>query len=124
MHGHSDLLFRSFEQSGHDARDAPPVVRFPGELAAARFRNLGELCFPVVFRHAPFRLDPALLLQPYQHGIDRSLIQEEHVLADLLDAQRNAPAMQMAHDGQRLENHQIERALQNFDSLSDMMRSC
>jgi hypothetical protein len=53
------------------------------------------------------------MLQAQQGGIDGSLIELQQVFAHLLDPARNAVAVQRPHRFQRLQHHQIERALQD-----------
>ena len=68
----------------------------------------------IVFRSPPLRRDRAFLLQPKQKGIQRPLIYREQVSANLLDAPRDAVAMQRTKDIERLQYHQRQRALQNI----------
>jgi hypothetical protein len=46
------------------------------------------------------------------------LIELQHVLADLLDAAGDAVAVQRPHRHQRLQHHQIERALQHIGLIT------
>src|SRR5437762_2572646 len=95
------------------AGDALPVFRFGRQLAAARFRDRVELRLPVVLRRAPGRGDPPPLLQPQERCVDRPLIELQHVVADLLDPPRDAVAVQRSHRFERLQDHQVERPLEN-----------
>src|SRR5579863_10330374 len=52
-----------------------------------------KLRLPFVFGDAPLRLDQPSLLQTHQRRVDRPLIQQDSVPADLLDAPRNAVPM-------------------------------
>ena len=73
-------------------------------------------------RHSPFRLDPSPFLQARQRRMDRSLVQPQPAAAHLaaahiLDPPRNAVPVQRTHRFNRLQNHQVQRPLQNFRSL-------
>jgi hypothetical protein len=59
-------------------------------------------------------VNPALLLEPQQRGIHRTLIQLEYVFAHLLDAARDPEAVQGAKSLQGFQDHKIERALEDF----------
>ena len=54
------------------------------------------------------------LHQPDQTEIDRALVHLQRVLAHLLDPARDAVPMHRPHGIERLQHHQIERALQNL----------
>ena len=83
----------------------------PPLAARHAYANLAR---PVVLRNAPIGRYPAVLPQTQKGSVDRSFIQLENILAQLLDAARDAVPMQRAHNIQRLQNHQIESALQHF----------
>src|SRR5262245_33773946 len=72
-----------------------------------------ELGLAVVVRRAPLAVDEALMLEPIEGGIERTLLDGERASGDLLDAQQHAVAMLRAErDG--LEDQQIERAGQEL----------
>src|SRR5580765_3889283 len=48
-----------------------------------------------------------------ERGVQRALVDRELLAADLLDAPRDRVAMQGAHRVQRLEDHEIERAVED-----------
>src|SRR5437868_15392900 len=48
----------------------------PGKLVVLRL--------PVIIRTAPFRFDPALLLEPIERGIERTLVYIEYAVRDLI----------------------------------------
>ena len=86
------------------------------QLAAAGLRDGVELGFAVVLGGAPARRDPALMLKPHERRVDGALVQLQGVVADLLDAAGDAVSVQRPHAVERLQHHQIERALQHVDS--------
>src|SRR5260370_28806203 len=63
-------------------------------------------------------MDPALLLKPQQRGVHGAFVQLQHLFADLLDAPRNPKSVLWAESVESLQNHQIERALQDFGFVS------
>src|SRR4051812_2174763 len=63
-----------------------PVPGFFGQLFSAALRQLVVLRLPVVLGIAPFRFDQSLLLEAMESGIERPLVDLEHVARDLLDA--------------------------------------
>src|ERR1041384_2574008 len=100
------------QHADHHPGDAIPVLGFELELPAACCGDRVELRLAVVVGRAPRRGDPLLLHEPHEAEIDRALIDPQRLLRDLLDAAGNAVAMQRAHGVERLQHHEIERALQ------------
>ena len=98
-----------------------PVLAFLGELAAAVAREPVVLGLAVVLRRVPFRVDPALLLQPVKRRVERALIDAQHVARDLLDALRDAPAVHRL-ERERLQDEHVERALQEILFLTSHAR--
>jgi hypothetical protein len=70
--------------------DPLPVLGFAPQLPSARGGDRIELRAAVVLGLSPFGADPALLYQPREAEIDRALVDAQRLLADLLDAQRQA----------------------------------
>src|SRR5438270_2497491 len=102
---------------GVDRRgEPPPTCGFVAELPLPGFRQLVELCLPVVFRRSPLRVDPAAILEAVERRIERALIDLQHVARDLLDPLRDAPAVHRL-ERERLENQHVERALQDVVRL-------
>src|SRR5437773_5644759 len=89
------------------------MLRFGGEMLFAGARDRVELGAAVVVAGAPAALDQALLLEPEERGIDGALIERQDAARHLLDAARDAVAVLRTHGLQRLEHHQIERAVGN-----------
>ena len=112
--GHGRQRVRQPQHPHHHARKSvPSSAACGGQLLPAGPRDRVELRLAVVVRRAPARRDPAALLQAEQRGVDRALIELQDVLADLLDAPGDAVAVQRPHRVERLQHHQIERALQD-----------
>jgi hypothetical protein len=67
--------------------------------------------------------DPALLLKSQQRRVDGPLIEFEHFLTDLLDPARNAKPVERSKRLQGFQDHEVERALQDFRFLFTSDRS-
>ncbi len=85
------------------------------ELAAARLGDGVELGLAIVARGAPFGLDPAALFETNEGGVDGALIEKNFVSADLLNAACDAVAVERAHGGEGLQDHEVESALQEVE---------
>src|SRR5439155_26573126 len=85
------------------------------ELFSAGF---GEFVIPgaaVVVRRAPTGLDPAPALQAVQRGVERALLNAEHLAGHLLDALGDAPSM-LGVEGEGAKDEQVEGALGEIDA--------
>jgi len=89
-----------------------PVGGVLCELAAAGFGDGVVLGLAIVVGGAPGSGDPAALLEADERGINGALVEEEFVAADLLDAASDAVAVEGAHGGEGLEDHEVEGALE------------
>src|SRR6187401_2268969 len=74
------------ENATHHRRDPLPVLGLGRELCLSSPSEAVKPCPSVVFRDSPFRANPPSLLKPHQGGVDRSLIENDSVPADLLDS--------------------------------------
>ena len=99
----------------HDAGQSFPVGDVGGEMFAALFCEGIKFCFAIVGGSAPFGGDPAALLQPDEGGVDGALVEENFVAADLLDAAGDAVAVERAHGGEGLEDHEVQGALEEIE---------
>src|SRR5262245_6021648 len=70
-----------------------PVLGFHRELPFAALGQAVELRLAVVLGRAPLGRNPALLFEPVERRIERTLVDAEHVLRDLLQPLRDAPAV-------------------------------
>ena len=91
------------------------MARVGSKLSAAGFGNGVELRLAVVAGGAPFGFDPAALFKTDEGGIDGALIQQDLIATDLLNAARDAVAVERAHGGEGLQDHEVEGALQEVE---------
>jgi hypothetical protein len=78
-------------------------------------RNRIELGPAIVFRSTPAGPDPPPMLQSHQGGVDSAFVEFQDVIADLLDAPGDTIPVLRAHAVERLQHHQVERALQHLE---------
>jgi len=81
------------ENLRHRAGHALPLLGFVFQLAAASAGETVELGLTIVVGGAPFGGDPAGGFEPLQRRIERALVHAQHVVGDLLNALRDAPAV-------------------------------
>src|SRR5262249_48802728 len=91
-------------------RESPPVGGFPLELLSSRPRERVELRAPVVLGRLPLRLDPALLLELVQCGIERAVADLKHLAGHLLQALADRPAVERLQR-EDLQQEQVECSL-------------
>src|SRR5438094_878315 len=115
---HMSGPLRRTEKARHHAGNTAPVLRFARELASTGPGDRIKPGFPVVLRGAPARLNPAPLQQPHERRVHRSLVELQHVFAHLLDAPRDPVAVLRAQRLERLQDHEIERALQDVPPIA------
>jgi len=106
--------FVDAKHSADDVGNTAPVLCFSMELLPARLGDGIEAGFAIVVGSAPLGADPPFVEEPDKRGVDRSLIDLQRFLADLLNAARDAVAVERAHGGERFQNHEVESALENF----------
>src|SRR6185312_9198232 len=84
----------------HHARDCQGEFGvfsgFNGQLFAASRRDLVDPCPPIIRRHAPDTIDPAVQLQPLESGVQRALLDEKLVVGRLLNELDYAVSMEVA----------------------------
>src|SRR5262249_9102827 len=66
-----------------------------------------------VVGYAPVARHEAALLEPHQRRIERAHVELQRAAGDLLDPLGNRVAVQRAERRQRLQHHEVERALEN-----------
>jgi hypothetical protein len=93
-----------------------PRGLFDAKLLAARGGELVVARASAVLGHAPRCREPPAPLHADERGVQRPLRDEEDVFRHLLNALRDTPAMHRL-ERQRLENHHLEGALQQFPGL-------
>ena len=69
----------------------------------------------VVVGGAPLGGDPTALLEADERGVDGALVEEDFVAADLFDAAGDAVAVERAHGGEGLQDHEVEGALEEIE---------
>src|SRR6185436_18434011 len=85
------------ENPAHDGREPLPVLGFSGELLFPRSGDRVEPGAAVVFGYAPLRPNPAALLKTYQRRVNRPLVQDDAVSADLLNPSRDPVPVERSH---------------------------
>src|SRR5580765_2829442 len=97
----------------HDASDRVlhpvPVTRFDDELLPSQGRQPVIFRPPPELRHFPLGFDPAAMLEPVQGRVQRTLVDLEHVLGNVLDSLGDRPTMERI-PLQRAEDQQIQRS--------------
>src|SRR5438874_6207081 len=84
------------------------------ELTPARRRDRVKAGFAIGLRSAPISADEASLLQPHQRRIQRAHVELQGAAGHLLEACGDRVAVQRPERIQRLEDQQVERALQDL----------
>jgi len=107
-------FLRRAKQACDDARDSLPICGFLAELALPPARDGIVFCPAIVIGDAPFRADPAALLQAEERRVDSPLVEMKQVAGDLFQAAGQAEAMERTGGIKGFEHHQIESALKNF----------
>jgi hypothetical protein len=87
-----------------------PVALLRLEARAARSRQRVPFRAPVVLGRAPLALDQPVALEPAERREQRTRVNLEHPVADLLDADADAVAVHRL-EVERLEDEHVERAL-------------
>ena len=100
-----------------DRRDhLSPTFIVGGQLFLAQFRDLVKLRALVAFALLPFRLDPALTLQPVQRRIKRAGFHLQHVAGTRPNRLADSIAMLLA-PLKRLQDQHVQRSLQDFNPI-------
>ena len=99
------------EHAPDRGHDPAPAAGGACELGAARARERVETGPAVVVGGPPLRVDPAPRLQALQRRIERSVLDEQHVVGGLLDGPRDALAVLRA-EHERAQDQEVQRALE------------
>src|SRR6476469_7240888 len=105
LRGAQELLDRDHQ--------SPPALGFDAEGFAAEGRQVVVLGAAIVVRDAPFAVDPLLLLETLEGGIERALVDLEHAARRLLDALGDAPAVHR-RERERAQNEEVDRAAERL----------
>src|SRR5262252_6540899 len=106
----------TFDQELHRRRQPLPRAQLAFELPAPFARERVEFGVAAEIRRLPLGFDPALMLEAMERGIERPLSDRERVVREELDSLRDAPPVERL-PGNRLEDQQIQRALQQVGRL-------
>ena len=102
-----------FQYQSHCGREAIPAGELALQLLAALARQRVELRAPAKVRLLPVGDDPALVLEAVERRVERSLLDRQHLVGELLDALGDRPTMKrVARDG--LEDEEVERPLEQI----------
>src|SRR5437867_6800739 len=106
-------VWESGSEDGVDgSSEALPGGPLGRELTASVAGNAVVLGAAVVVGGSPVRGDPATVLEPMECGVERTLIDLEHVPRELLDPLRDAPAVhRLERDG--FEDEEVEGPLED-----------
>src|SRR5262245_44987401 len=95
----------------HRSRESSPRLGLSRQFFPPGGRQFVILRFSVVLRRTPLGSDQALRLQAVQRRIERSLAHPQDILANLLNALSDIPAV--SRSGlERFEHQQVKRSLQ------------
>src|SRR4051812_23675894 len=97
-------------------REPLPRCGFLFELLTPGASQRVVLRAALLLGDAPLRADPPLMLEPLQRRIQGPLLHQQDVVGELPDARGDRPPVHRL-EGQRLENEQIQRALDEVDWL-------
>src|SRR5437762_4250271 len=90
-----------FHHAGDRQREFRVLPSFNGQLFAASQRDLVDPRPPIVRRHAPDTLDPAVQLQALESGVQRALLDQELVVRGLLNELDYAVSVEIARGRRR-----------------------
>src|SRR5689334_7269000 len=97
----------------HARGQANPAFFFLGKLfAAARCERI-KARLSVLLGHTPLSPHPTCLLHAMQRGIERSLLDAQQLIGNLVNVGGNGVAVHALLTGQRSENQQHQRALKD-----------
>jgi hypothetical protein len=85
-----------------------PVLSFDFELFPSAGGDRVELRAAVIFGSAPFGGDPAFLFHAEERGVECALVEVQEIFADLLDAARDAVAVEGPDGFQRPQDQEDE----------------
>src|SRR5690349_21405595 len=103
----------ALEERAHDRRPLRPLGFLGLELAPPGGGDRVEARAAAGVGDAPGAADEAALLEAHEPRVQRAHVEAERSAGDLLEPCRNRVAVQRPERGERLQNHEVERALQN-----------
>ena len=103
--------------------EPPPAIGLRSPARVPRLRDGVVPGFAVVLALLPGALDPALLLESHERGVERALIEHERMFGHLLETRGKPVGVLRPHRLERAEHDQIERALQAARRVSVLRTS-
>ena len=97
----------------HDGRHAIPLGLLGRKLPPSSGSDCIESGLPVVVGETPVGPHKAALLQAHEPRVQRAHIESERTARDLLEARGDRVAVQRAERGDSLQDHEIERTLED-----------
>jgi len=97
-------------------------MRLEFQLLSTGCREVVEAGSAPEFRDTPFGLDPSLVFETVKRRIQRSLVDFEHVLGNLLDSLGYCPAV-LRLLLKRSKDQKVESALEKVERLSSFCHS-
>src|SRR5262249_5618307 len=99
--------------TGDRQREPGVLSSFNRQLSAASRRDLVDPRPPIIRRHAPDTVDPAVQLQTLESGVQRPLLDQELILGRLLNELDDSVSMQVAQR-QCPQNQHVQRTRQRI----------
>src|SRR5437867_4032954 len=106
-------LISALQDQRHGGGEALPFVDLVAERPASLTRNRVVTRAAIVLGRLPVARDVAAVLEALECRIERTLIDVEAALRDLLNPEADSPAVH-GREGQRLENQQIDAAAERI----------
>src|SRR5689334_21562409 len=100
----------------HSGGKPPPFLLLFRNPRGSRPREAVEPGAASLIREAPLGLHESPLLETIERGIERALIDLEHVARELPNALRDPPAVERCEE-EALQNEQVESALQKIGAF-------
>ena len=106
----------------HEAREPAPAL---GLLLERSHTGPGDgvvLGVAIVFGLLPRAVDPPLLFESHEGGVQGALIQRQRMIGDLFEACGEGVGVLRSHAGERAQHDEIERSLEEFDARAPCAR--
>src|SRR5262245_13458324 len=111
----ASLLPRRAKDAADGPRQCVPLARLELELFPALWCQSIELGAPIVLGRTVVEGDPAALDQPVKRRIERTLLDQQHLLRAALDRLGDGMAVRRT-ETQRAQNQEIQSSLQDLDA--------
>src|SRR5262245_21179945 len=107
-----------YQQFVDETGETSPPFSLLLERARAGLGDAVVLRLAVALGALPCALDPPLLFEANERGIQRALIEHQRMLRHLLEPRRQPVGMLRPHRRQRAQDDEIEGALQQLNAFS------